>query len=513
MKPIHLLLLAFLACLLVAVRAADFDLLIRNGEVYPDGDSGPLRVDVGIRGEKIAELGALSGRTAARVIDASGLLVVPGFIDVHGHGDEGGAFGVYLRQGVSTMVQGNCGGSRGVRDMAAHLKSLKGRQGINYMTLLGHNSLRSAVGLSSATPTAAQMGKMKELLQDAMQAGAFGLSTGLVYAPGFNARTGELVELCRIVAAYHGVYATHMRHEDERVLSALDEALEIGKESGVRVEISHIKCTGAKGWGLADAMLARVAAARRDGVQVWMAQYPYTASATTLRILFPLWAQSDWKAATTRRRAELLRALRATLEENGGAKNIYVRSEKYGDVYLDALARRQKQPPENVLVDTLGLSGGRGVFHIMQEADVRTLMQSPLVMLGSDGPTSGHPRGSGTFPRFWGEYVRQLGLFTKRQAVAKTSTLAARQFHLLEQQRGALRVGFFADLTLIDYNKVQDTATYEKPAGVPKGIPYVIVNGRLALDQGRTTGVPAGRVLRLTESGLPKRPPDAEAGG
>ncbi|MBE7558265.1 amidohydrolase family protein [bacterium] len=508
------LLTAFALALAPAViHAADFDLLIRRGEVYPDGRSEPLHVDVGVRGDKIAAMGNLAKKTANRVIDASGLLVVPGFIDVHGHGDEGGAFTSYLRQGVTTMVHGNCGGSRGARDMAAHLEALRGKQGLNYMTLVGHNSLRNAVGLSDATPTAAQMKKMKELLQQALAAGAFGLSSGLVYAPGYNAQTDELVELCRLVAAWDGVYATHMRHEDRRVLEALDEALEIGRRSGVRVQISHIKCTGRRGWGLSHEILARVAEARADGVRVMLDQYPYTAAATTLRILFPLWAQRDWKAATTARRGELLAALSATLDENGGAENIFVRSETHGQIYLDALAKKLGKPPEVVLADDLGLSGGRGIFHFMREDDVRTLMQGPEVMLGSDGPTGSHPRGAGTFARFWGRYGRELGMFEPRECVNKTSTLAARQFRLIEQKRGALRVGFFADVAILDYDMINDTATYENPSAAPRGIPYVIINGKLALDKGRTTGARSGRVLRLTDSPLLKSPPDQEAGG
>ena len=492
-------------CLLLAgalspLHAATYDVLIRGGTVYADGYSDGLRADVGISGDRIAAVGDLSADSGRRTLKADGLLVVPGFIDVHGHGDTGGGFVAYLQQGVTTMVQGNCGGCKGVQGMAAHLAEVEAvKLGPNYMTLVGHNSLRRAVGLSDATPTAVQMDEMKRLLAAGMEAGACGLSSGLEYSPGFNAKTDEVVELCRVVAEHGGVYATHMRDEGGHVLDSVDEAIEIGRRSGARVEISHAKCAGPKAWGQSGEFLARMDRANAEGVTVRLDAYPYTASTTTIEILFPLWARNDWKAARGERRDELLAFFELHFGMYGSADYVFLTRGEFPNTRLSDVARRLGKSPGEVLVDDIGLRGSRAIYHVMKEDDVRKFLASRWTMIGSDGPTSSHPRGAGTFPRVWGEYGRVQGMLDAKECVRRTSTLAAEQFGLLTEQRGAVREGLFADITILDWDRVEDTATYQEPNGVPKGIPYVIINGRFAVDRGTPNGRP-GRVLRFPSS-------------
>ena len=476
----------------------DFDILILNGEVFPGGNADSRRVDVGIRGDTIAAMEPdLSGKTAARVIHADGMTVTPGFIDAHTHADGGGALAAYIRQGVTTVVTGNCGGSPSIHDVASYYQSLEGKLGPNYIGLLGHNSLRNAVGLSGTTPTLSQMNAMKELIQQGMNAGAFGMSTGLIYKPGYNSTTGELIELAGVVAHHGGVYATHMRSEAEAVLQAVDEAVRIGRESGCRVQISHAKCAGPSAWGLATAFLENVDRATSEGVTVCMDQYPYTASQTTLNVLFPGWALDDWSDAVTNRRKELEDAVRSLIAGRGGAGRIYIISGTRAGKYLSEVSDELGISPELVMIDVIGPNGGSAVYHQMQEGDVRTFIVHDLVMGGSDGPTSSHPRGAGTFPRIWGHYGRDQSLFGKRAAVQKTSTLAAIQFRLIEQKRGLLEPGFYADLVIFDHSAILDRATWDQPTLSPTGIFWVIVNGGIVIDDGVYRSLKSGRVLRL----------------
>lgn len=484
----------------VPAPPVDYDLLVLNGEVYPNGQSGPFVTDIGIRGDRITAMGDLEDFTARRIVNASGLMVTPGFIDTHTHADSGGLQSAYLRQGVTTMVAGNCGSSPSISTLSQYYDSLSGKLGTNYIGLIGHNTLRGAAGLSGATPTAQQMQNMKTLIRQGMEAGAFGLSTGLIYSSGYNSQTPELIELAKTVKEYEGLYASHIRDEEGGVLTALEEAIQIGRESGCRVQISHAKCGSSEAWGLSSDFLELVNGANREGRIVRFDQYPYTASQTTISVVFPLWAQQNWNDAITNHREELEEELRANIALRGGADHIYLISGTYRNRYLDEVAASLGKSPEDVLIDDIGLGGANAVYHTMIESDVRTLMASSHQMIGSDGPTSGHPRGSGTFPRFWGRYVRDLGMFSKQEGVYKTSQLAAEQFRLIEQGRGKLQPGFFADITVFDAASIIDNATWDAPSLAPDGIEYVIVNGQLAVDRGTVTGVLAGRVLRLTDS-------------
>jgi N-acyl-D-amino-acid deacylase len=478
---------------------ADFDILIKNGEVYPSGYEGPSWVDIGIKDELITAMGYLSDKTAHQVIDASGLMVTPGFIDAHTHADSGGGLVAYIRQGVTTVVTGNCGGSPQVTNVGAYYDSLAGSLGPNYVGLVGHNSLRNAVGLSGTTPTLAQMEAMKGHLDQALCEGAFGMSTGLIYATGYNSTTEELIELARVVTAHGGVYATHMRSEGEFLLEAVGEAICIGHEAGCRVQISHVKCAGPPAWGKASQVLTLIDAANAAGDQVMMDQYPYIASQTTLDVLFPPWALDNWADAVANHRDELEEDVRALIEARGGADCVYIISGTFHNQYLSDVATSLGKDPEDAMIDDIG-RGGSAIYFTMLESDVQTFMPHPKQMVGSDGPTSAHPRGSGTFPRFWGHYVRDLGICSKKEAVLKTSTLAAQQFRLLDQQRGLLQPGYYADIVIFDYETIIDRATFDQPTLSPLGIKYVIVNGAVIINDGTYQPQYSGKVLRLTSS-------------
>jgi len=474
---------------------ADFDILILNGEVYPDGFSGPVWADIGINDDRITTMGELSNKTAHHIIDAEGLMVVPGFIDAHTHADSGGALLEYIRQGVTTVVAGNCGSSPGIQNVKPYYDSLQGKLGPNYIGLAGHNSLRSAVGLGETTPTLAQMTNMKSYLENALNDGAFGLSTGLNYYPGFNSATEEIIQLADIASRHEGIYASHIRNEGDFLIEAVKEAIRIGHEAHCRVEISHVKCMGPLAWDKAGEILSLVDAANSSGDDISMDQYPYIASQTTLSVLFPDWALNNWSDALANHRAELEEDVRALIAERGGPDRIYILSGSYQNQYLDDVAASLLKDPEDVLIDDIGPYGGSANYFSMQEDDVRAFMHHPRVMVGSDGPTSSHPRGAGTFPRFWGCYVRDLAMFSKREGVLKTSTLAAQQFRLLSLKRGALRPDYFADIAIFNYETIIDKSTFEAPGLPPVGIQYVIVNGKIVINAGSYQAQYSGRVL------------------
>jgi dihydroorotase/N-acyl-D-amino-acid deacylase len=484
---------------LVSASAEDFDLLIRGGAVIRDGSSEPERADVGIVGDRIAAIGDLDGQSAAETIDATGMLVVPGFIDTHSHGDRGGPMLADLRQGITTTVVGNCGRSPRPDEMTAHWASIEPELGPNHAPLVGHNTLRRAVDLSGPEPTPEQMEAMRTLLGDAMRAGAFGMSTGLTYSSGYNSSTEEIIELAEVVAVHGGVYATHMRNEGPDVLKSVDETLTIARSAGCRAQISHAKCLGPDAWDLADTFVSRVEAAHAAGVDVMFDQYPYAASQTGISALFPTWARDDWESATRDRREELEAETAVLLAGRGGAGRVYLtRGEFRGRLLSDIAAERAKNPI-HVLIDDIGAGGASAVYHSMQEEDLLRFMASPLQMIGTDGPTDTHPRGHGAFPRFWARYVRDAGICTPTEAVLRTSTRAAHHFRLDELQRGALQEGYFADVVVLDLEGVQDRATFDEPTLSPTGVPWVIVNGRPAIRNGEPGEPGTGRVLKLTE--------------
>ncbi|HEU4586610.1 MAG TPA: D-aminoacylase [Gemmatimonadaceae bacterium] len=499
----------------------EVDLLIKGGTVV-DGTGAPSRVaDVGIRGDRIAFVGdaASSSVTAARTLDATGLVVAPGFIDPHTHttGDlsssERHANLDYLMQGVTTVVTGNDGTSPlDIGDAFAQWT----RDGIgpNAALFIGEGSVRLKVmGMSDAKPTAAELDSMRALVASGMRDGALGLSTGLYYAPGSYASTEEVVQLAKVAASYGGIYDTHMRDESSYnigLVGAVDEAIRIGREAGIPVHISHIKALGVDVWGESDSVIALIDSARADGVQVAACQYPYTASGTSIGAsLLPRWAEAGGRDSLLARmrdadtRARLETDMTENLRRRGGADALLITSREDSTLTGKTLAKVAEERKESPIEAALRIvkNGDAGVASFnMKDSDIDNFMKQSWVATCSDG-SSGHPRKYGTFPRKLREYVYEKHLLTLEQAVHASSGLTAQILHL--DSRGTLAPGKYADVIVFDPATVRDRATYEEPQLLATGMRYVFVNGKLAVGQGEYTGALAGRVVKREGSAGP----------
>ncbi|MEP7105785.1 MAG: D-aminoacylase [Chloroflexota bacterium] len=524
-----------------------FDLLIRTGTVY-DGTGGPgRRADVGIRDDRIAEVGDLAQATAARELDATGLAVTPGFIDTHTHSDMAcflGAEHVALkaatvRQGVTTEVCGNCGSTpfpmleerRGelARSKAifaavegpwhnlAEYRDAVRAHGLhaNLAPLLGHGSLRAGVmGMDDRPPRDEELKSMIRLAEEAFEQGAFGISSGLIYAPGVYARTEELVAICRAVARHRRPYTTHMRNESDLVADSMREAMRIGGEGGVPVHISHHKVAGRRNWGRTTETLEMVRAARAAGSDVSLDVYPYTAGSTMLAATLPPWALDggfDAMRDRLRDRAVRERVVRdmesglpgwENLSELAGWAGIAISScpshPDYEGRRVVELAEMAGRSPADLVFDLLVEDAQRTlmILHVMDDGDVRNVLGFEAAMVGSDGipvPGKPHPRWAGTFPRVLGHYRRDVGLLDLAGWVRKATGLAADRFGLAD--RGYVEAGKIADLAVFDAATIADRATYEDPLLPPVGVHEVIVNGRAVVSGGELTGALPGRVL------------------
>lgn len=497
------------------------DVLIRGGMVV-DGTGAPQRsADVAIRGDRIVFIGDASRAhiRAARVIDASGLVVAPGFIDAHTHtaGDlssparHGNVD--YLMQGVTTVVTGNDGSSP--LDIAKTLGTWQ-RQGIgtNAALFIGEGSVRGHVmGMSDAKPTAAQIDSMRTLVAHAMDAGALGISTGLYYAPGSYASTEEVIALSKVAAQHGGIYDTHLRDESSYtigLIGAVNEAIRIGREAHLPIHISHIKALGADVWGQSDTVIALIKHARAAGIDVSACQYPYTASGTSVgAALLPRWAEAGGRDSLLARIADSATHVRlvADMNENmrrrGGAAALLITggdTSRVGPIRgktLAQVATARGVPPIDAALDVIK-NGDAGVASFnMKESDIDKFMVQPFMMTCSDG-SDGHPRKYGTFPRKLREYVYNRHVITLPQAVHASSALTAKTLGL--KGRGTLAVGNYADAIVFDPKTVADRATYEQPTLLATGMRYVLVNGKLAVDSGTYTGALAGRPIRRAGS-------------
>ncbi|MFN2564151.1 MAG: amidohydrolase family protein [Gemmatimonadaceae bacterium] len=491
-----------------------FDLLIRHGQLI-DGTGAPARAaDVGIVGDRIVFVGRANPREPQpkRTIDATGLIVAPGFIDPHAHvledlsGAERRANVPYLMQGVTTVVTGNDGG--GPTDVAETL-ALWERQklGTNAALLVGHGAVRRRVlGMADAAPSAQQLDSMRALVARAMEAGALGLSSGLYYAPGSYASTEEVIELAKVAARAAGVYDSHLRDESSYtigLLAAVDEAIRIGREAAIPVNISHVKALGADVWGLSDSVIARIRAARASGVPVTADQYPYLASGSSVSAsLLPRWAEAGGRDSLHARLADPLSRVRivAEMERNlvrrGGPASLLITASPDTQLVgktLERVAAERGLAPVQAAIDIV-LAGGAAVASFnMAERDVENFMRQDFVMTGSDGST-GHPRKYGTFPRKLREYVYNRRVLTLPEAIHRSSALAAETFGI--DGRGKLVEGSYADVIVFDPQRLADRATYEDPTRLAVGMRYVVVNGIVAIDAGAYTGALAGRALR-----------------
>jgi N-acyl-D-amino-acid deacylase len=490
---------------------ARYDLLIRGGRLI-DGTGAPARAaDLAVAGGRIAALGAIEGEAGA-VIDAAGLVVCPGFIDVHSHDDVAlinvPGLDFKAAQGVTTVVCGNCGAGaapanerlqqfyrRGVEGILGPVAEFRWRSlgefyqtvrdaqpTINAAFLVPHGAFRvAAMGWENRPPSDAELAAMKELLAEGMAAGAVGMSTGLIYPPGAFADTAELIELASVVARYGGIYASHIRNEADHLLEAVREAIRIGEEAGLPVQISHHKASGQANWGLTEQSLPVIDEARARGLDVTIDAYPYTAASTALAAIAP----------------------RGRLAERMDPHDVMVASVKHQHQYegkrLDEIASMMDLPVEEATSRLLREEENSpvAVMFIMEEGDVRRVLQHHTCMIGSDGipsPTGKpHPRLYGTFPRVLGRYVRDEGLLSLEEAVRRMTSLPAHKFRLAD--RGEIREGAWADLVVFDPDEVADTATYDEPRQYPRGIAAVIVNGQVVVEGGRPQQRPAGQVL------------------
>lgn len=503
-------------------QTAPYDVLIVNGMVI-DGTGAPSRrLDIGIRGDRIVAMRSTLTRTGAkRVIDAKGRTVSPGFVDLHAHLEpllDMPAMESALRQGVTTALGGPDGGSP--LPLAPYMDSVRAaKPGINVGYLIGHNDIRRAVmRMEARTPTVEELSQMRRLVGEGMRDGAFGLSTGLLYLPGTYSTVDEVVALAQVASDSGGIYTSHLRKEGIGLLDGVGEALEIGRRARIPVVLTHHKAVGQQMWGKSTLTLAMVDSARKAGTDVMIDQYPYTATHTGIGVLVPSWAMAGGDAEFRKRLA--VPTLRDSIErgiidnilnDRGGGDLARVQFSRVtwdrsleGKTLKDWAARRGLAPTPahgaQLVLEAMQNGGGNAIYHVLDEGDVRRIMQHPQTMIASDGRLSRpgelhpHPRAYGTFPRVLGEYVRTQRLLTIEAAIHKMTQMPARRLGLTD--RGVLRVGAIADVVLFDPATIRDLATFTAPHQYPVGIDVVLVNGQVAVDGGRATAVRAGRVLR-----------------
>lgn len=515
---------AFLTAILLytfSVAQTRADVIIKNGRILDGTGNSWYWGDVAIKDGKILKLGQLPTMQAPKIIDAKGLLIAPGFIDVHTHieGDEvkNPAAENFIYDGVTTVVTGNCGSSQtNIKNYFSKLDSLK--LSVNVATLVGHNDVRKAVmGTANRKPTEEELKKMEALVEQAMRDGAVGFSTGLIYVPGTYSNTNEVVRLAKAAARYKGVYATHMRDEGDSVTAAIEEALHIGREARMPVEISHFKLSGQQNWGRSRETLPLIIKAREQGLDVTIDQYPYTASSTSLSTLLPEEILADGQDSISARlqRPEVRKYVTESM-----LKKLKKRKLKHfsypvvafyrADTTLNGksieqvnllMGRKHKAKDETETVMDMMMKGGASmVFHGMSEEDIKRIMQYPFNMFASDASIrvfnqgAPHPRGYGTNARVLGKYVREEGVISLEEAVRRMTSLPAQKFGL--KDRGLLREGMAADIVVFDEKEVKDLSTFEKPHAYAKGFQYVLVNGQVVVEEAKHNGLRNGRPLQ-----------------
>ena len=517
-----LLFAALTFCFVVSCgSSASYDIIIENGTVYDGTTNQAQKADVGINGDQIVKIGDLSKAKAAKRIDATGLAVSPGFIDMHAHVEaimRLPAAESAIKQGVTTVLGGPDG--RGPSPMKDYLDSLDGYElGVNAAYLVGHNSIRRAVmQTENREPSPEELEEMKGKVQEAMDNGAFGISTGLKYVPGSFSKVDEVIALSKVAGEAGGIYTSHLREEGLGLLDAVQEAVMISREADIPVILTHHKAIGRPMWGGSIKTLAIIDSARNLGLDIMADQYPYTASSTGISVLIPTWAMAGGTSELKKRledkklREKIIEEIMFNIEfDRGGAQLDVVqfasfgyKPELNGKTLKDWAIERGLEPSFRngaELVIEAQLNGGAScVFHAINEEDVKRIMQHPMVMVASDGallePGVGHPhpRGYGTFPRVLGYYVREEGVIDLQTALRKMTSMPADRLGLTD--RGYIKEGMKADITVFNPETVIDKGTFEDPHHYPEGIDYVIVNGKLTIDQGELTKERAGQVLR-----------------
>jgi len=528
-----------------------FDIVVKNGYVV-DGTGNPwFKADVGIKSGKILEIGDLGSANANEMINAKGLVVSPGFIDIHSHSEfsllSNSKAESKIRQGVTIEVNGNCGFSpapiEGVTaEVAEEVKEYKldidwstlgeyldrlERQGIalNVVQLVGHGTIRAAViGYENRPPTREELDKMKKLVAQAMEDGAFGISTGLYYSPGGFASTEEVIEFCRVVARYGGIYTSHMRGEGDPLIEAVAEAIEIGEKANVPVEISHHKACGIENWGKVKKTLRMMEEARSRGVDVTCDVYPYEACGADFVSMIPTWAHEGGVDKLCERltdlknreriKKEMLEGLpgwESTIKQSGWRRIKVIgwkgRKEFEGKTLAEVAELKGLDPFDLTFDLVINKESIELVDFSMSEEDVCTVLKHPLSMIGSDGwalapygvlgESKTHPRSYGTFPRILGKYVREEKVLSLAEAIRKMTSLPAQKLGL--RDRGMIREEMWADLVVFNPKTVIDKSTYEDPHRYPQGIEYVLVNGEIVIEEKEHTGALPGKTLRISE--------------
>ncbi len=524
----------------------NFDIIIKNG-ILVDGTGNARRVaDIGVRGDKIVYIGNIITHPGSGVIDAAGCIVAPGFIDIHSHSD---FFWLVspeseskIYDGVTTEICGNCGISafplkgqllenkkKGFSKFGLDInwQTAEGfftrangvKSSINRGFLVGHGNVRACVlGYDDREPDSNELAKMEQELRDAMDSGAFGMSSGLVYPPGCYAKTGELITLCKIVREYNGIYATHMRNEGDELEAALSETINISKESGVKSQVSHIKTWGEKNWWKIDKIESLLKGARAEGIEITCDRYPYTASATDLDIILPDWVYEGGTAKEKKRLGDPLCRERIIKE----MKQKGVSHEFWGTIMISSVFNKDKRsyegktiaeisktlkiPPLEFVLDLLYEEDCRVsvIFFNMSEENLARILKWDFVMVGSDSSLRSlkgvlnygkpHPRGYGTFSRVIRKYVNQTSILSIEDAIYKMTGFPAQKLGL--KNRGILKEGSFADITIFDQETIAEQATFTDPHNYSTGIKHVIVNGKLTINNGKHESVMNGTILK-----------------
>jgi N-acyl-D-amino-acid deacylase len=531
-----------------------FDLIIKKGMIYDGTGAEPYLGDIGVIGDRIEAVGDLSSAVGRVVLQAEGKAIAPGFIDIHSHSDPtilaNPRAESKIRQGVTTEVPGQCGSSAApiYRDGLETVRYSYEKFGVavdwntmaeyydrvnhagvsvNVAPLIGLGTVRmSVVGHEARRATSLEMDMMKDLIRESMKAGAFGVSSGLIYPPGCFTETNELIELAKTAGEFGGIYVTHIRGESDALIESVAEAIAIGKAAGVKVHISHHKAAGVQNWGKVDLTLKMIEEANAQGVDVAFDVYPYVAGNTSITALIPAWAHDGGTDVLLKRLNDqnIRDQLTAELEtgipgwENfakaAGWDNILiVRLESPGNKYLEGktiaeAASIRKQAPQEFVYDLILEEKGQTVsivMFMMCEDDVEKVLAHPLAMIGSDSGTVApygvlsagkpHPRAYGTFARVLGRYVRERGIMPLAEGIHKMTWASAQRMCI--KGRGKIEKGYYADLVLFDPDTIMDQATFQDPHQYAIGVDSVVVNGKVTVYQGEHTGVTAGRMLKM----------------
>jgi N-acyl-D-amino-acid deacylase len=513
----HMSSLLFLALALTAADPIAADLVLKGGTVYDGNNTEGVIGDVAIKGDRIVAVGKFEVAGSPRMIDCKGMVVAPGFIDLHSHSDSGIVLektrsnANFLMQGCTTVVTGNCGS--GPVDVGAYYKKIEAAGvGTNVLHLLPHGSLRNRVmeGDKNRPPSPEELAKMKELAERAMKDGACGMATGLIYTPGSFSKTEELVAIAEVVSKHGGIYASHIRNEGSQLLESIDEILKIGKQAKLPVHVSHIKVSGRSNWGLAPDAIAKLRGAREAGQKVTADQYPYTASSTSLSAtLIPdeyrTWEKLNAGLKDAEKGSRLKTRIENSIRERDGGEAVVLASfapqREWQGKNLAQIAKQTNQTPFDVVLDVMRRGGAQVVAFGMQEDEVRLFMREPWVATASDGstqpldsPAQPHPRAFGTFPRKIGMYAIEGKIIPLAHAIYSASGLPADVLSMPE--RGRLKAGNFADVVVFDPATFRDVATYDKPLQWAKGAKLVLVNGEVAVEDEKPTGKLAGKAIR-----------------